>query len=412
MSHPYELRSRTYSPNYKEKEEYDDEIDDELQDKAADLEDKDLRKEDLSPRRPRNRNTSRRPDSSQSDTSHLSSVPSDSFSFHSGSSPSATGQSEKLYPSLSRRNREQDRSPQRSPGPKRRLYPEVDSSPSSSPENGSPDRRQKKFSPTATKLRKSHLEPTYFGFTAKEWKFFFFMFIFALAMLAVISVFVLVITSFKSRTASQADVEKVSDFDKFSKQVQGLEQQFPSQTNRFWRVVKASARHLFIPELATYPAVLLMVGEKKHAAFTSSIAEAIQHEFESVKLHSPIQARRKPLNLTASVTKMDVDQQKLHLDEWLRKSLDHNQVAVVVNHLEVLLPESSLLIYAYCDSDNAPYKDVMLIFGLFFDYPVNTSQAAENAMRQLWMSDYMADKIGGVLSRVANNIALVNGPAS
>ncbi|KAL8563066.1 hypothetical protein ACOMHN_033722 [Nucella lapillus] len=379
MSHRrYNFRSRTQSsPRYKEVDE-DEESEEEDSDVNKESEEEDC----VSPNRHTNQNTSHRSarDTSQSDASLLSSTASSSFSFQSASPRSA----EKIYPDLPPKS-----SPRYSPEAKRRgIHPAVKAVPES------------RLSPPAAKKR--HIENTYFGKTAMEWIM---SILWAMA-------FIAIITMVKNRDSSgTVDSEVVSDFGKFSKQVEGLREQFPGQSNRFWRTVRSSTLHVLNSSQSTYPAVLLMVGEKKHATYVSRIAEAIQREFESVRLRSRPPGKLQPLNLTSFVGRLNKNQQKLELDEWLKEKLDYNhRVAVVVNHLESLLPEAALLLHSYCDGDNAPYKDVMLIFGLFFDQPMDNERAAEQALAKSWTTPVMKDRVWALLSRVANNLVLVQGP--
>ncbi|XP_076436604.1 torsin-1A-interacting protein 2-like [Babylonia areolata] len=399
MPHKYNLRNQMHSPNYREKTEDDEE----------DERDEMSEEEEASPRRPQNLSAGYR---SPSDTSHLdfsnnsdlSSTRSDSFDYYPGSSPPDGQRKERLYPDLSE---SLDRSAESSHSPRLRrrdLRCERKASPHSSPDNQSPHRapgwpesaaRQRRPQPEWTTPGKQPVEYTYFGIPGKYWQYIFSI----VVVIALVWVLSSVIGK-DSDSVPATDGEEVSDFVKFSKQVEGLMKQFPSQTQRFWRVVRSCTRHVFDPELATYPAVLLMVGEKKHAGLASRIAEAVQLEFEKVKGQHP------------SAGELNADEQKLVLDKWLKEKLDNRHVGVVVTHLETLLPEAALLLHGYCDGDNAPYKEALLILGLFLDRPVDSQAEAEKALSELWKSDFMKDKIGALLSRIANNIVLVQGPSN
>ena len=78
--------------------------------------------------------------------------------------------------------------------------------------------------------------------------------------------------------------------------------------------------------------------------------------------------------------------------------------------MEALSPEAALLLHGYCDGDNAPYKQAMLILGLYLDQPVANDKAAESALKKMWVSKLSEDKVAALLSRVANNIVLLRGP--
>lgn len=215
-----------------------------------------------------------------------------------------------------------------------------------------------------------------------------------------------------SDSAPRAPQMQLGHFSTFSSEVDGLKGKFPEQDGLFWKTIKACARHLFDSDEATYPAVLLMVGEKSHAAEAALLARDVGRRFENnLRSNQPPQPQAiASLNLTTSPGRVGAGEQKLFLDNWLNEKLNNGHSAVILNHLEVLSPEAALLLHGYCDGDNAPYKHAMLVLGLYFDRRMDSPQAAESALRNLWLPQLSEDKVGALLSRVANNIVLWASP--
>lgn len=200
---------------------------------------------------------------------------------------------------------------------------------------------------------------------------------------------------------------KDSHFDMFAEKVDELKGKYAEQNKRFWRVVKSCTRHIFDSQEVTYPAVLLMVSERGNAAQAAALAEDVGQRFESILSEQASLSKAASLNLTVLPGKVEANKQKLDLDNWLKQKLNDSHTAVILHHLEILSPEAALLLHGYCDNDNAPYKRVMLILGLYLEQPVDSPQAAELELKKMWMSKLSEDKVGALLSRVANNIALV-----
>ncbi|KAK7094576.1 torsin-1A-interacting protein 1-like [Littorina saxatilis] len=377
---PYNLRRNPpkRSP-YKEEEEEEEEDSEE--------------EETRSPRQRGARNTSHRAQSDDSyisdrdyNSSALSTTASESFDYHPGTSPSESsegGKYKKLYPPL----------PSGSPGGGER-------SPRSSPEVSSQ---------RLSGVRRHSLESSSSqGKKDKEkvysfWQWF-----------CVVAIVLLLVYLISNRLVSKTEQisglqNKPVSFLEFLQKMDELKGKFPGQSERFWKVVTASAKHVLDSDRqSTYPAILLMVAKKSNAALAASIAQAVAEAFESTLRGQTSSHLAASLNLTTHPGKVKSDSQKLELDNWLREKLEHSHDAVVVNHLETLEPNAALLLHGYCDGDNAPYKNAMLILGLFVESAVDNSKAAEAVLRDLWTADLTEDKVGALLSRVANNVALVS----
>ena len=377
MPSPYSLRSRQGRDpvNYAENDSQESEEDSDGESRQ-------------SPRQSQSHNTSGR---SQSGNSRLDTTASDSFSFHSGHSPGVKTGSERggLYPKL-------PASPG-SPTARRRNIPREES-----PEHLRHSRLKRAPSPNSSKPQKESLIEKQGSQSLLHNP---------VPLIAILLIFLLLgfllLNKEKPPVQAEEPQDVVPSFNQFSKIVDELKNKFPGQEPRLWRMVKSCAKHVFEPGEAIYPAILLLVSERKNNLLTASIAQAISQAFGSAMLMQPVTAEEISINLT--MTKgMDMPQQKLHLDSWLKDKLKDNS-AVVINHLESLHPRAALLLHGYCDGDNAPYKEVMLILGLYLEKAVDNQDAAEAALKKMWMSELSEDKVAALLSRVANNIALVKG---
>ena len=385
MSHQYTLRNRrskqSNPPKYRESDEEDeDESEEEVaqspqqQNRRSAIDSDDQTDDGDSPVRDYN-------------SSALSTTASDSFSFDSGHSPSARHQENagRLYPSLpepggrpvSRRHDHHNRSP--------RL-----TAPRSSTRGSSGDWH---YSEESAKKAPDNDN-------ASSWPIWV-----CVAGIILFGAYVIHNRIFDSRPLTTKAED--SHFDTFAEKVDELKGKYAEQNERLWRVVKSCTRHVFDSQEVTYPAVLLMVSERGNAAQAAALAEDVGQRFESILSEQASLSKAASLNLTVLPGKVEANKQKLDLDNWLKQKLNNSHTAVILNHLEILSPEAALLLHGYCDNDNAPYKRAMLILGLYLEQPVDSPQAAELALKKMWMSKLSEDKVGALLSRVANNIALV-----
>ena len=377
-----------------EVEEEEDESEDEIQ----------------SPQQQKRSSSGHRPESDDDIDSHpsdynssaLSTTASDSFTFESGHSQAARHRGEnvkKLYPCL----------PPQSDSPVSRRRDIHHRSSHSPPKNSSTgrlygDRRHlEEWAETSQRKHRKRKAPesnqstAWCGLPA------------CLCVVAIVILLgVLVLNKLSGSTPRVED--KGNHFDTFSKKIDELKGNYPEQDERFWRTIKSCARHVFDSDEATYPAVLLMVGEKGNAAQAASLAQDVGQRFESTLSSRSSPDKAALLDLTVSPGKVGADKQKLLLDNWLKQVLNNTHTAIVLNHLEALSPEAALLLHGYCDGDNAPYKQAMLILGLYLDQPVANDKAAESALKKMWVSKLSEDKVAALLSRVANNIVLLRGP--
>ena len=386
MSHRYNLRNRRSKwnnpPRYRESDEEDeDESEEEVaqspqqQNRRSAIDSDDQTDDGDSPVRDYN-------------SSALSTTASDSFNFDSGHSTSVRRQEEnpgRLYPSLpepggrpvSRRHDHHNRSP--------RL-----TAPRSSTRGSSGDWH---YSEESAKKAPDNDN-------ASSWPIWV-----CVAGIILLGGYVIHNRIFDSRPL----ITKTEDshFDTFAEKVDELKGKYAEQNERLWRVVKSCTRHVFDSQEVTYPAVLLMVSERGNAAQAAALAEDVGQRFESILSEQASLSKAASLNLTVLPGKVEANKQKFDLDNWLKQKLNDSHTAVILNHLEILSPEAALLLHCYCDNDNAPYKRAMLILGLYLEQPVDSPQAAELELKKMWMSKLSEDKVGALLSRVANNIALV-----
>ena len=199
----------------------------------------------------------------------------------------------------------------------------------------------------------------------------------------------------------------------FANKIVELQSSFTNQTERFWRILeKRGLAHLknssppqpLVLLLAAPPAAHGMVD-----CFARKLAEALDPEYK--RMLATIDGREER-SYRGEETKKKMD------DLLIRNFMDGHRAALV-HHLELLPPPSPLLFHSYCDSQNAPYKRVAIIFTVHL--PVEPDASLEPKEAERTVEKYLADEVwakenkdavADLLIRVTDTVALMNGEPS
>ncbi|GFR77574.1 torsin-1A-interacting protein 2-like [Elysia marginata] len=206
----------------------------------------------------------------------------------------------------------------------------------------------------------------------------------------------------------------ISVFEKYTSRIDELQKHFPKQSSRFWRTLKSSAKHVLNSTDPEYPVVILMAAPIQSSAVTRCVAEQVASVFQSSLTGAEAAIGVSDISLYQS---LEDAKQKEALDSKMLDAFSQKSggKSFVILNLQALAPEAALILHSYCDNDNAPFKDVMIVITLHFSpgqLELNAKQRVgegdvEAYLRDLWNRGLVGDKVGALLSRVANNIVLV-----
>jgi len=215
---------------------------------------------------------------------------------------------------------------------------------------------------------------------------------------------------------SPPEREMKSDFDLvkvFGNGVDQLQLSFTNQTERFWKILKNRGLAHLRNNSPSQPLVFLLAAPPPAHEWVDCLA---------TKLAEMLDPRHKR-NL-ASIDGADekgypADQTKKKMDDYLKKKFLNGHRAAVIYHLELLPPPSPLLFYSYCDDQNAPRKEVAIIFTVHLPEEPSLSLSPKEAeatvekylSKQVWLRDDM-DAVAALLSRIADTVVLMNGESS
>ncbi|XP_076093027.1 torsin-1A-interacting protein 2-like [Mytilus galloprovincialis] len=199
----------------------------------------------------------------------------------------------------------------------------------------------------------------------------------------------------------------------FNADMKAFQSMFPAQTRRFLKIVRVSLKRIIVETNPDYPAILLLVAPSgsKSSATGTCIAKQLTKSMNT--LFNVTSAR--VINVPNDIRHNNADDEKKDLDNKIKDSFENEHIrSLAVDHFEQLSPRASLLFHGYCDGDNAPFKNVAIVFILHTELDKNLlqqdSRLIDNHLRELWSSSEYPldqDKIDPLIARVANNAAVI-----
>lgn len=198
----------------------------------------------------------------------------------------------------------------------------------------------------------------------------------------------------------------------FQDEFKSLQKDFPGQSQDLWlRSGKMLTNHLNKSH-PSEPATLILTAaqDAKHTLLClgSGLAQSYSfaQNFSWLVIHG------------SSEAKYDDSTAKLHIDEKLSKGFESTYRAAVLNRLETLPSGALLILYKYCDHENAAYKNVALVFTVLLEdssldpdtpLPDLEEKVRDFLWQQFIISDTVrshqemdSDKLGGVWSRISH----------
>ncbi|XP_072016558.1 torsin-1A-interacting protein 1-like [Amphiura filiformis] len=235
-------------------------------------------------------------------------------------------------------------------------------------------------------------------------------------------VVVSVLYMYKGTTAqSQPVVTMVTPNEKlelFLSKLNELKSRFPSQSDRFWSVIASAPMSHFKSAVAgdipDRPVVVMLAGQPGTSVTTACIAGQLGQLYTTGL--GGLGHRIEPVLVNGSdFANVNHDSTKRSIDSQFRYGFDRKSKAAIVHQFDKLPSCSALLFHSYCENDNAPYTDVAIILTLELDSHVYTIRKEVDRLVNEHLAKHWSScpefeergKIEAMLSRVANNIALV-----
>lgn len=185
-----------------------------------------------------------------------------------------------------------------------------------------------------------------------------------------------------------------------------IRQSFHVQTSGFWGIIRAAIKPIVLQENPDQPAVFVLVVPSDTRETASCFIRLFSNTVTSL-----FQAKVPVEFFTDAVSGLPPERVKRLLDDQLRDGLASGSRIAVVHHLEKLHAESAMMLHAYCDNENAPFRRAIFILTLFVDENsleiTETEAFVEERLRVLWGDTLGTNKFYPLISRIAHSIAFM-----
>lgn len=192
-------------------------------------------------------------------------------------------------------------------------------------------------------------------------------------------------------------------FWQFHHSIKVLREKFPNQTDNFWNTSLAAVKPVLLQKMPKKPGVILIAGPNSSKELSQCLAqrlsEAMNNAFE---IKTPV--------VTFDSNKFknsEADKVKSQLNKFSTAFANGTKVGII-EAIEALPGNSSMVFYRLCDTANAPHRKVIIIltFNMEKEATIEKNEAL-GELRQLWDSQLDKDHIEKLFSRIEKNIVYV-----
>ena len=192
----------------------------------------------------------------------------------------------------------------------------------------------------------------------------------------------------------------------FLRAFNSVRESFRWQTSGFWGIIRAAIKPIVLQENPDQPAVFVLVvpsdTHKTSACFIRLLSDTVTDLFQT---NSAVEF------FTDAVSNLSPDRVKRLLDDRLKGGLAMGSRVAIVHHLEQLHGESAMMLHAYCDNENAPFRRAIFILALFVDETSSdvseTESFVEDRLRVFWGDTLGTNRFYPLITRIAHSIAFV-----
>jgi hypothetical protein len=185
-----------------------------------------------------------------------------------------------------------------------------------------------------------------------------------------------------------------------------LQAEFPSQSDRLWRIITSATVRIIQEDEPVHPAVILLVSDQGSSLLATCLAQRYA-ELVTKVFSAPAYST---FNCQTDTANKQPDEVKRELDNKFTSAFEARSRSGVVLHIENLPGKAAMIFYRFCDNDNAPFKDVSIVLTLTLESAELHSEkdsVAFSELRRVWESGINRDKMEPLFSRIGNSIAFV-----
>ncbi|XP_078489332.1 torsin-1A-interacting protein 1-like [Ciona intestinalis] len=149
-----------------------------------------------------------------------------------------------------------------------------------------------------------------------------------------------------------------SNMEIYKEKMQSLQNEFPSQNNRLWKVVRFAMQEHHDKKDNRRPAVLMLASN----ADANPTMQCLASKLADIYSHSCSQP--KFVVSENEFKHLSPESAKVLLDNKITSQFQAGSCASVVRHFELIPPAATNIFYQFCKNNIAPYKNVAVILTL------------------------------------------------
>lgn len=189
--------------------------------------------------------------------------------------------------------------------------------------------------------------------------------------------------------------------------IQRLQSKYHEQLPRTWKVIGSAIKSVIKFKEPKQPSVIMLatLKEAKNAVecLTKELQKMIKDLFDE--------------NAGSVIINGSKKDSRVSIFNQLESAFKKGVHLVVIDHFEKLSGDAAQILHAFCDHENAPYKDVIILLVVrhelnetIFDVNnrLNSDNFVSDYLQELWKDSLGVDISAALLSRIANRIALIS----
>lgn len=213
----------------------------------------------------------------------------------------------------------------------------------------------------------------------------------------------------RNNIITKSDCDKIPSctFQKYYKQ---LQTDFQNQNKWSWKVIRTAVNSIINSTRHNQPAVILFVASKRADIISSCLANRLANGLE--ESYNNLNGYSK-VNRIEGISDLEM---KEKIDTAFKESFENNNNHVIVlERLDTYSAETAMILHSYCDHENAPYKDVVIIMTINTNTSIANNELSLKKMDliawqhldNIWETQMDEGKRAALLTRITTSVALI-----
>lgn len=205
----------------------------------------------------------------------------------------------------------------------------------------------------------------------------------------------------------------MSPLERFTQDLKEFKENFPQQDKHTWITFSSAIKRIIVDDYPAQPAVILLGTTKGGRKLADCMARKLAKLVNQAYNASPPVV----IDVSTEYRSLSPGDAKLALEEKFEENFQSGSRSVNLLGLEDLDGRTAMILHSYCDNENAPHKKAAIIFTFEVEEteipsrdgnPNVAERFVEDSLGNEWKKSLNIDDTHALLSRVANNVVIIN----